>query len=78
MWPPGLLGGLGVRARRPVGEEGRTDTGLVPADQPAREREGRPNGATPTPAQVLLTISQNGPSRVIMTNHFILTTFLLV
>ena len=52
MWPPGLFGGLGVRARRPVGEEGRTDTGLVLADQPAREKEGKQNGATPTPAQV--------------------------
>ena len=52
MWPPGLLGGLGVCARRPVGEEGRTDTGLVLADQPAREKEGKQNGATPTPAQV--------------------------
>jgi len=51
MWPPGLLGGLGVCARRPVGEEGRTDTGLVLADQPAREKEGKQNGATPTPAQ---------------------------
>ena len=52
MWPPGRLGGRGVCARRPVGEEGRTDTGLVLADQPAREKEGKQNGATPTPAQV--------------------------
>lgn len=52
MWPHGPPGGLGVNARRPVGEEGRTDTDLVRVDQPARERKGRQDGATPTSAQV--------------------------
>jgi len=51
MWPPGPTGGPGVSARRPVGEGGQTDTGLVLAAQPAREKEGRQNGVTPTHAQ---------------------------
>ena len=66
MWPPGLLGGLGVCVRRPVGEEGRTDTGLVLADQPAREKEGKQNGATPIHAQVSLKLSQ-----LIMADHIL-------
>ena len=54
MWPPGLTGGLGVSAQRPVGEEDQTDTGRVPPDQHVREKGERQNGATPTPAQVFI------------------------
>jgi len=55
MWPgpPGLTGGLGVSAQRPVGEEDLTDTGHVQPDQHVREKGGRQNGATPTPDQAL-------------------------
>jgi len=51
IWPPGLAGGPGVSALRPAGEEDQTDTDLVLADQYAREKEGRDNGATQTLAQ---------------------------
>ena len=58
MWPgpPGLTGGLGVSAQRPVGEEDLTDTGHVQPDQHVREKGGRQNGATPTPAQVFIMV----------------------
>ena len=59
MWPPGLTGGPGVSAQRPVGEEGQTDTGRAQGAQRVREIRVRQNGATPIHAQVSLKPSQN-------------------
>ena len=58
MWSPGRAGDLGQAAQRAAAVEGRT--GIVPApaaDQLVMEIRVSRDGATPTHAQVCLTIS---------------------